>query len=408
MNKTPKGNRLHISIFGKRNVGKSSFINSFTEQELSIVSSVPGTTTDPVEKAYELLPFGPILLTDTAGYDDTGTLGKKRISKTFEILKRTDFAILLVGLNTFDEYEENLVNRLAKSNTPWMIIINKADTRSKEDIDQYQKQLSSKYKIPVLPYCSLNQDKLNDLKNIMIKQIEDLSPPPPIIKDLITKNDTVVLVMPVDKEAPTGRLILPQAQTVRECLDANVTCIVIQESELDHTLKNVLKHKPKLVVTDSQVFKKVNETVPSDIMITSFSILFARQKGDLSSYIQGLNAIKELKNDDNILIAELCSHHSIYEDIGRVKIPKWLREKTGLKLNFDISSGKNFPEDLSSYKLVIQCGGCMVNRKLIMSRIHKSNNGNIPITNYGLIIADILGIVDRVMTPFPDTLKLLK
>lgn len=400
-NNTPKSNRIHIAILGKRNVGKSSFINSLTNQEISIVSETPGTTTDPVEKSYELQPFGPVVFIDTAGIDDVGELGEKRVKKTKEVLKRTDFAVVLTEPDKIDDFERALIKLLDEKKTPWIIVINKTDLYSEEKVcdtrENIEKEFSTKSQI-----CSLfRQTDIEQIKNAIINQLEQLIPEPFIIADLVKSPDLVVLVVPIDKEAPKGRLILPQVQTLRELLDCDIPVVVVKDKELHYTLNNILKLKPKLVVTDSQVFMKVDADVPKDIMMTSFSVLFARQKGNLEQYAKGAFAIEDLKNGDRILIAELCSHRPISEDIGRVKIPRWLKQYTGKDIDFDIVAGRDFPGDLSKYSLIIQCGGCMANRQLVQTRILEAKKQNIPISNYGITIAYLHGILKRALEPFP-------
>ena len=399
MNSTPKGNRVHIGIFGRRNVGKSSFINAFVGQELSIVSDIPGTTTDPVEKAYELQPFGPVLFIDTAGIDDTGELGIKRVGRTREALKRTDLAIVMIDGDEPKEFEENIIREIRAKGIPWFFIINKIDL-SGDNRESMKQILFEKYAVDVFTCSSLVGTNIDQIKKSVAEKLDGALPDPSILADLVRPSDTVVLVIPIDKEAPKGRLILPQVQTIRELLDFDATAVVVKERELRYVLDHVLKDKPALVITDSQEFLKVDADTPIDIPLTSFSILFARQKGDLDSYVKGLEAIGHLKDGDSILVAELCSHHPIGEDIGRVKIPRWLRNYSGRNLNFDFVAGKDYPESLEKYSLVIQCGGCMVNRRLILNRIKSAHDQGIPITNYGLIIAKMHGILERALKVF--------
>jgi [FeFe] hydrogenase H-cluster maturation GTPase HydF len=396
---TPKGNRVHLAVFGRRNVGKSSFINAFIGQEISIVSATPGTTTDPVEKSYELQPFGPVNIIDTAGLDDVGELGEKRIAKTKAVLSRTDFAFLITELNLFGKFEEELLESLQQKKIPCLLVVNKQDETDTKELEKFILELSAR-KIKALPCSATTKLGISEIKDHVIAQLEKETTTRPIAADLLNKNDVVILVMPQDKEAPQGRLILPEAQTIRELLDHNIPTVSVQLSELDYTLKNVLKDKPKLVITDSQCFKEVSKLVPENILMTSFSILFARQKGDLETYLAGTTKIKELKDGDTILIAELCSHRPIGEDIGRVKIPRWLEKYTGKKLNFEVTAGKDFPSDLSKYALIIQCGGCMVNRTHILSRIKETKEQKVAVTNYGITIAFLNGILERALRPF--------
>ncbi len=398
MNETPKGNRLHIGVYGRRNAGKSSLINAMLGQDLAIVSDVPGTTTDPVEKAYELQPFGPVLFIDTAGIDDTGELGQKRILKTKEALKRTDLALLVISGNKFGEFEEGLAESIMKSGIKWALIFNKAD-EAEADV-QLSGNLTRKYSVPAYSVSALKKTGIENLKNSLAENLGKEIPDPPILADLISSGQTIVLVVPIDKEAPKGRLILPQVQTIREILDCDANAVVVKERELSHVYSNVLRDRPALVVTDSQAFLKVDADTPADIPMTSFSILFARQKGDLAAYAEGLKAIDRLKDNDRVLISEQCSHHAIADDIGRVKIPRWLTNYTGRNLIFDSVSGRDYPQDLSPYSLAIQCGGCMVNRRSILSRIADAQGQNVPITNYGMIIAHMHGILERALKPF--------
>ncbi len=400
---TPKGNRPHISIFGRRNVGKSSFLNAFLNQELSIVSSTPGTTTDPVEKAYELHPAGPVLLIDTAGIDDEGELGNKRIQKTRDVLKRTDFAFLVVERKSLGDFERKIIELFRKKGLPWAIVVNKADLDDKTAHDEFISKLKGQFTVPVFGCSSLTKEGIEMIRLEVISGLNKLEPPPPIIKDLVASPDHVVLVTPIDKEAPKGRLILPQVQTIRELLDVDVPCVVLQETKLRYYLDNIARTKPKLVVTDSQAFKEVNAAVPEDILLTSFSILFARQKGDLKKYVEGVEMFDRLRDGDTVLIAELCSHHPIGEDIGRVKIPRWIKQYRGADVSFDVVAGKDFPKDLSKYKLIIQCGGCVVNHQLILSRIREAQAQGVATTNYGVAIAFLHGILKRALKVFPDS-----
>ncbi|MGD9159514.1 MAG: [FeFe] hydrogenase H-cluster maturation GTPase HydF [Desulfobacteraceae bacterium] len=399
MNSTPKGNRVHIGIFGRRNVGKSSFINAFVGQDLSIVSDTPGTTTDPVEKAYELQPFGPVVFIDTAGIDDTGELGIKRVERTKAALDRTDLAIVMTDCTGPGEFEDDIIRAIGLKGIPWFFVINKIDLAG-DNIETVKDLLAEKYNVDVFGCSSLYGANIEAIKKSVAEKLDRALPDPALLADLVRPSDTVVLVVPIDKEAPKGRLILPQVQTIRELLDFDATAVVVKERELDYALNHVLKEKPALVITDSQAFLKVDADTPSDIPLTSFSILFARQKGDLDSYIKGLDAIDHLGDGDKILVAELCSHHPIADDIGRVKIPRWLRNYSGRNLSFDFTAGKDYPEDLEKYSLVIQCGGCMVNRRLILNRIRSAVDQGVPITNYGLIIAKMHGILERALKTF--------
>ncbi len=399
MYKTPKGSRLHIAIFGRRNVGKSSMLNALTRQDVSIVSTVAGTTTDPVEKAMELLPLGPVLFIDTAGLDDIGALGSLRIKKTYKIFERADIILLITEANIWGEYEEKILEEARKRNTPLLVVLNKIDLFNP---DQRIKEKLNKEKAPYVETCALNRnwDITSKIKSEFIKLLPaDWINPIPIISDLINKDDLVILVIPTDKEAPKGRLILPQQQTIREILDRRATCLIVNERNLSASINN-LKQKPKLVVTDSQVFKEVFVSTPEDIPVTSFSILFARCKGDLEELVMGVEKIDDLKPKDKILIAEACTHHPIGDDIGRVKIPNWIKQRIGGKIDFDVFSGHDFPSNLNRYKLIIHCGSCTLNRKETLNRIYEAKSQKVPITNYGVAIAYLHKKLERALEPF--------
>ncbi len=405
MNRTPRANRLHIAVLGRRNVGKSTFMNAFLGQEISIVSDTPGTTTDPVEKSYELQPFGPVVLIDTAGVDDIGELGEKRVEKTRKILSRADLAVLLLEPGVFSHHDDRLVADLSDARVPFVLLAGKADTVESQIMDPFVADLRSRFEnVPVLAFSSTRTADIEQVKDALNRLAAQKEAELPIIADLVHAPATVVLVVPIDKEAPKGRLILPQVQTLRELLDADVTCVVVKERELAHTLNHVLSSPPDLVVTDSQAFLKVDADVPPAIPLTGFSILFARHKGDLTEYVKGVRAISRLRDGSRILIAEACSHRPISEDIGRVKLPRWLTSYTGARLEFDVRAGHDFPDDLSGYDLVIQCGGCMVNRAAILSRIRTASSCGIPITNYGIAIAFLHGILPRAIEMFPEAL----
>ena len=395
--KTLKSMRLHIGIFGKTNVGKSSLLNRITNQDVSIVSNIAGTTTDVVEKTMELLPIGPVNFLDTAGINDSTALSSERIEKTMKIINRTDVAIVVCDYNGIDDYERNLIEKLNELKIPFMIFINKTDEKYPsdsiiEDLKNYTK------------YILLSSVKTDDLivfkiKELLVKLLpEDFVNSPKIVGDLIPQGSTVILVIPIDKEAPKGRIILPQVQTLRDLLDNNCVSVVVKESELKSAIDN-LKIAPSLVVTDSQAFKNVSEIVPENIPLTSFSILFARLKGDLNAFSQGAKAIEKLQDGDRVLILESCTHHAIEDDIGRVKIPNLLRKKTGKNLIIDNIAGHDFP-DISKYKLIIHCGACMTNRREVLSRILLASENNVPITNYGICISYCLGILQRALKIF--------
>lgn len=395
--KTLKSMRLHIGIFGKTNVGKSSLLNRITNQDVSIVSNIAGTTTDVVEKTMELLPIGPVNFLDTAGINDSTALSSERIEKTMKIINRTDVAIVVCDYNGIDDYERNLIEKFNELKIPFMIFINKTDEKYPsdsiiEDLKNYTKHIL------------LSSVKTDDLivfkiKELLVKLLpEDFVNSPKIVGDLIPQGSTVILVIPIDKEAPKGRIILPQVQTLRDLLDNNCVSVVVKESELKSAIDN-LKFAPSLVVTDSQAFKNVSEIVPENIPLTSFSILFARLKGDLNTFSQSAKAIEKLQDGDRVLILESCTHHAIEDDIGRVKIPNLLRKKTSKNLIIDNIAGHDFP-DISKYKLIIHCGACMTNRREVLSRILLASENNVPITNYGICISYCLGILPRALKIF--------
>ena len=395
--KTLKSMRLHIGIFGKTNVGKSSLLNRITNQDVSIVSNIAGTTTDVVEKTMELLPIGPVNFLDTAGINDSTALSSERIEKTMKIINRTDVAIVVCDYNGIDDYERNLIEKFNELKIPFMIFVNKTDEKYPsdsiiEDLKNYTEHIL------------LSSVKTDDLivfkiKELLVKLLpEDFVNSPKIVGDLIPQGSTVILVIPIDKEAPKGRIILPQVQTLRDLLDNNCVSVVVKESELKSAINN-LKFAPSLVVTDSQAFKNVSEIVPENIPLTSFSILFARLKGDLNAFSQGAKSIEKLQDGDRVLILESCTHHAIEDDIGRVKIPNLLRKKTGKTLIIDNIAGHDFP-DISKYKLIIHCGACMTNRREVLSRILLASENNVPITNYGICISYCLGILPRALKIF--------
>lgn len=394
--KSLKSLRLHISIFGRTNVGKSSFLNSITGQNVSIVSEQKGTTTDIVEKSAELFPIGAVTFLDTAGIDDNTTLGDLRKEKTFSVLNRTDIGLIITDFNGLTEYELSLINNFETLKIPYLVIINKTDI---EPVSELKLSEINNYTNNIIQISALKTKNLTDIfVSALVKIVpDDFVNPPSILGDKIEKKDIIVLVTPIDKEAPKGRLILPQVQTIRDILDNQCISVVTQVDNLKYILSN-LKTKPKLVVTDSQAFKEVSEIVADDIQMTSFSILFARLKGDLNTFVKGAKSITTLKPNDKVLILESCTHHAIDDDIARVKIPKLLQKRLGFNLNFEYKTGHDFP-DISEYKLIIHCGACMTNRKEVLSRILISNRQNIPITNYGIVISYCLGILDRAIKP---------
>lgn len=390
--KTLKSMRLHIGVFGKTNVGKSSLLNRITNQEISIVSDIAGTTTDVVEKSMELLPVGPVTFLDTAGLDDKTQLAMQRIEKTMKIINRIDVAIIVCDFNGVDDYEKELTEKFDELKIPYLIVVNKSDVK-KITLEGFENVL----------YTSVKDDEniVFKFKEALVKLLpEDFVNSPKIAGDLIPPKSTVILVIPIDKEAPKGRIILPQVQTLRDLLDSDCLTYVVKESELKEALEN-LKTPPALVITDSQAFKQVSSIVPENIPLTSFSILFARLKGDLDEFVKGAKAIENLKDGDLVLILESCTHHAIEDDIGRVKIPNLLRKKTGKNLVIHNYAGHDFP-DIKDYKLIIHCGACMTNRREVLSRILLSDKAGVPITNYGIVISYCLGILPRAVKIFDN------
>ena len=389
MNNTPNANRKHIAIFGNTNSGKSSLMNKILGQEMSLVSEVMGTTTDPVQKAMELIPVGPILLIDTAGLEDTSELGNLRIKKTMEVLKKTDVAVFVLDASSpdFESFNKWKIEAL-RYNIPFIIVANKAEVANKEIVET----LKDKYE-DVICTSTVTNTGIEELKKNLVEILEKEEDEKSLIGDLVPYNGKVVLVVPVDSEAPKGRLILPQVQLIRDCLDNGIKSYVVRDTELEGALKDL--KDIDLVITDSQAFKRVSEIVPKDIKLTSFSILFARQKGDLNKFIEGVNKIRNLKPNDNILISESCTHNVSHEDIGRVKIPKLLEKYVGGKLNFTFRVGHDFPENIEKYDLIIHCGACMINRKTVLNRVKQCYEKEVPITNYGVVLAFLTGILDR-------------
>jgi [FeFe] hydrogenase H-cluster maturation GTPase HydF len=402
MRSAPKGLRLHIGLFGRRNVGKSSLLNALTRQTVSIVSDIAGTTTDPVEKPMELLPIGPVLFIDTAGIDDVGALGEMRVQKTRQVFDRTDVGIIVSVAGDWGEFEEAILAELRERRIPVIVVFNKTDVAG---VDAAQEARLKDSQIPCIETSAARGEGILDLREALIKSApEEFINTPAIIGDLVPAGEMAVLVIPIDLEAPKGRLILPQVQSIRDILDNDAYCMVVKERELRDALDR-LKRPPALVVTDSQAFLKVAGDTPDDVLMTSFSILFARFKGDLVEFVKGALAIENLVPGDKVLICESCSHHPIGEDIGRVKLPRWLRQYVGGKLEFTHVQGHDFPDDLASYKLAIHCGACMWNRREVLSRIIRCQQAGVPITNYGLAIAYSLGIFERALKPFPAALE---
>jgi [FeFe] hydrogenase H-cluster maturation GTPase HydF len=406
MNQTPASERVHVSFFGKRNAGKSSIINAVTGQDLAIVSSVMGTTTDPVYKTMELLPLGPVMVIDTPGIDDEGELGALRVHKSYQVLNKTDIAILVIDSTAGKGEEElELIHRFHKKGIPYLIVYNKIDLLSTEKI----KDLAMSVRAGEVLVSASDGMNIQELK----EKIASLKPEDthkyPLIQDLIEPLDLVILVVPIDKAAPKGRLILPQQQTIRDILERGALSLVVRDTELKSTLDHFLAQGvcPKLVVTDSQAFARVSKAVPENITLTSFSILFSRYKGELETQLKGIAALSSIEDGDRILIAEGCTHHRQCGDIGTCKMPEWIRNYTGKKPVFEFTSGTEFPDDVSSYKIVVHCGGCMLNEREMKYRIACCQDQGVPITNYGILIAQVTGILKRSLGPFPEMQKLI-
>ena len=396
MQATPKGLRLHIGIFGRRNVGKSSVLNALTRQEVSIVSETAGTTTDPVEKAMELQPIGPVLFVDTAGVDDVGALGALRVQKTMAVVQRTDLAILVT--DGWQDYEDNLLKLFLGRKTPTLVVANKSDVRAD---DAAERAAAAAGAARVITVSAARGTGLDALRRAIVEAVPDeYLNAPSLVGDLVPAGGLALLVVPIDIEAPKGRLILPQVQTLRDILDNDGYAMVVKERELRDALGR-LNRPPAIVITDSQEFLKVVADVPPEIPVTSFSILFARFKGDLAELARGAAAIDRLRPGDRVLIAEACTHHPTGEDIGRVKIPRWLEQYVGGKLRIESSAGCDYPEGVDGYQLIVHCGACMSNRRHMLSRMDAACQAGVPITNYGVCIAHSLGILERALGPFP-------
>jgi [FeFe] hydrogenase H-cluster maturation GTPase HydF len=400
LSKVARSERKHIAFIGRRNVGKSSLMNKFIGQDLVIISDIPGTTTDPVKKSLELLPFGPVVLIDTAGIDDIGELGQKRISKTIKTISEIDFAILVLDSQSkLSEPELTLINNIRELEFPFLAVLNKSDLGINYNLIE---QLNEK-NIDYQAVSCITENGIYELKEKVAKLLTN-DDELPLVGDLIKQHDTILLVVPIDLGAPKGRLIMPQIQTIRESLDEDAIVIIAKDKELRSAL-NKLNEPPKLVVTDSQAIMRVNADVPDEIPLTTFSILMARYKGDLAEYVKGIKRIDELQNDDKVLIAEACSHHAQEDDIGRIKIPRWLRLHTKKNLEIDIKSGHDFPEKLGDYKLIIHCGGCTLTRKMMQTRIKQAKYVGVPIVNYGVAISYMHGAIPRALLPFPEAIS---
>lgn len=406
LQETPSGNRLHIGIFGKTNSGKSAFINAFSGQSVSIVADVKGTTTDPVQKSMELLPLGPVVVIDTPGIDDEGELGALRVKKSYQVLNKSDAAVLVVDASLgLCEEDFAFIEHIQKKQIPYAVAFNKSDLAPSASLAK-DLQYLKEHQIDFVFVSTADLSGIDTLKEKIATLAKTEDTKLRIVADLIHPSDFVVLVVPIDKAAPKGRLILPQQQTIRDILEADATAIVVKEYELRDTLAHLGK-KPRLVITDSQVFAKVSADTPADIMLTSFSILFARYKGNLPALIKGVTALEQIEDGDKILVSEGCTHHRQCDDIGSVKLPRWIRQYTGKEPEFVFSSGTEFPADLSPYKLIVHCGGCMLNEREMKYRLACAKDQNIPMTNYGILIAYIQGILKRSVEPFPAVSMML-
>ena len=407
MNQTPMSERVHIGFFGKRNAGKSSVMNAVTGQDIAVVSDVMGTTTDPVYKSMELLPLGPVVMMDTPGIDDEGELGALRVRKSYQVLNKTDVAVLVIdGTAGISPEDEALLGRIRRKKIPYLVVLNKIDLTAEEKGRQIREKLGLS-ESRFVPVSASDGSGIRELKEKIAAAARAEEPEKYIVRDLVSPSDFVILVVPIDKAAPKGRLILPQQQTIRDLLDGNAVSVVVKETELGQTLGQLGK-KPALVITDSQAFGQVSRDVPEDILLTSFSILFARYKGNLESAVKGVTALDRLEDGDTILISEGCTHHRQCDDIGTVKIPKWIREYTGKEIRIETTSGTEFPDELGKYRLIVHCGGCMLNEREMKYRLSCAQDQGVPITNYGILIAYVKGILKRSVEVFPEIEALLE
>lgn len=403
LNDTPSGERIHIGFFGRRNAGKSSVVNAVTGQELAVVSDTKGTTTDPVSKAMELLPLGPVLIIDTPGFDDEGQLGELRVRKTKQILNKTDIAVLVIdAVEGLKQCDEELLAIFKEKDIPYLLVYNKEDMLREEQKDSLVEDNNNAVYV-----SALQKMHIQELKEKLAKQIKTENQTLQLVGDLVQPSDLIILVIPIDSAAPKGRLILPQQQVIRDILEAGGAAICVKETELSKLLTD-LGNRPSMVITDSQAFAQVSQVVPEEILLTSFSILMARYKGFLDEAVQGAAAIRQLKDGDRVLISEGCTHHRQCDDIGTVKIPRWLKNYTGKNLIIETSSGREFPEDLSPFSLIIHCGGCMLNGREMKYRMKCAKDQHIPFTNYGIAIAHMQGILERSIQVFPDLVKKIK
>ena len=407
MNQTPMSERVHIGFFGKRNAGKSSVMNAVTGQDLAVVSEVKGTTTDPVYKSMELLPLGPVVMMDTPGIDDEGGLGSLRVKKSYQVLNKTDAAVLVIdGAAGASAEDAALLDRIRKKNIPYTVALNKQDLAAEDML----KQAAGILDIPeeqILAVSAADGTGITELKERIAAIAKQEEPKLRIVGDMISPSDFIILVVPIDSAAPKGRLILPQQQTIRDILEADAVSIVIKENRVKETIESLGK-KPRLVITDSQAFEKVAADTPEDILLTSFSILFARYKGNLETAVAGVTALDRLQDGDKILISEGCTHHRQCDDIGTVKIPRWIREYTGKDIRFETSSGTQFPDELGEYKMIVHCGGCMLNEREMKYRLSCAADQGVPMTNYGILIAYVKGILKRSVELFPEIHRLLE
>lgn len=399
---TPKGLRVHIGLFGRRNVGKSSLINALTNQSISIVSDTPGTTTDPVEKAAELAPVGPVVFVDTAGVDDVGTLGKQRVERSLSVLSWVDVALLITDTDDLGVYEKEILEKAKVTDTPVILVYNKRDKRAATpDFSSNDKSIIAQ----AVSTSAVTKDGVNDLRDAIVRVVQtNTEPDKPMMNGILHAGDNVILVTPIDTGAPKGRLILPQVQAIREILDSDSTCTIVRENRVAEVLRNT-KEKPAFVMTDSQVVMKIHSLVPSDIPLTTFSIQMANCKCDLAEMARGAAVLEFLKPGDKVMICETCSHHPQADDIGRKKIPRWISQKIGGDLDIDVVVGKDFPADLSAYKLIIQCGGCVVTRRHMLSRLHAAKAQGVPMTNYGVAISYLQGVLERALELHPAALQ---
>ena len=406
MNQTPASERVHIGFFGRRNAGKSSVMNAVTGQDLAVVSDVRGTTTDPVYKSMELLPLGPVVMMDTPGIDDEGELGALRVRKSYQVLNKTDVAVLVIdGSVGVTPEDKALLKRIREKKIPYVITVNKKELAAPDALEKIVDELNSEDG-QIIAVSAATGEGIDELKEQIAAAADTEEPEHYIVRDLLKPSDMAVLVVPIDKAAPKGRLILPQQQTIRDILEADAVSVVVKETEL----KNVLgqfQNKPKMVITDSQAFEKVAADTPEDILLTSFSILFARYKGDLAAVVKGVTSLDTLEDGDAILISEGCTHHRQCDDIGTVKLPRWIREYTGKEIRIETTSGTEFPDDLTKYKMIVHCGGCMLNEREMKYRLKCAEDQGVPMTNYGITIAYMKGILKRSVEVFPEIFEML-